>query len=558
MMYGHFTSATLIHAMRNNQPITMIETFIPEGEFIYSRTNLKGVIEEANEAFAAISGYTREEMIGQPHNMVRHPDMPEAAFADLWTDLKASRPWRGLVKNRRKDGGYYWVVANASPVREEGRTVGYQSVRARPTRQEVAAAEEAYQRIRKGDRSLRIQHGRVERVLPGVVEWFASLPTQMLIMGLLAVLPGVLELAAGWMDGRPLERVQTILSAIAVLYALFFLFWVTPRVSRDLRATADYLDSVLLTGDLKTRFDLPRRDIVGRIARLSDKFIASVQATIQGMADTAKQVDTANHQVQAGVQNVKQSATVQSDATSASAAAVEEMTVSIGEVAAHAASTETAALKAGEVAQSGEELSLRASQTILALAGTVKASAQQVESLGQRSEEISRIVAVIKEVADQTNLLALNAAIEAARAGEAGRGFSVVADEVRKLAERTGKATHEISCMIGSIQDETKQAVECMRSGANEVEESVRLVQEARQALCNINEQMQTTVRMVSEITYSSSEQRAAMTELAQNVERVALMTEQNVAVTKETGAMVDTLTATVSRMRKAVGQYLV
>lgn len=545
--------------MRNNQPVTMIETVIPEGEFIYSRTDLKGVIEEANEAFAVISGYTRAEMIGQPHNMVRHPDMPEAAFADLWTDLKSGRPWRGLVKNRRKDGGYYWVVANVSPVREEGRTVGYQSVRSRPTRQEIAAAEEAYGRIRKGDRSLRIRHGRVERVLPGVVDRFASLPTQMLIMGLLAVLSGGLELAAGWMtDGQSLEYVQTILSTVVVLYALFFLFWVMPKVSRDLQATADYLDSVLSTGDLKTRLNISRRDIVGRIARLADMFISSMQATIQGMADTAKQVDAANNQVQAGVQNVKQSATVQSDATSASAAAVEEMTVSIGEVAAHAASTEAAALKAGGVAQSGEELSLRASQTILALAGTVKASAQQVESLGQRSEEISRIVAVIKEVADQTNLLALNAAIEAARAGEAGRGFSVVADEVRKLAERTGKATHEISCMIGSIQNETKQAVECMRSGANEVEESVRLVQEARQALCGINEQMQTTVRMVSEITYSSSEQRAAMTELAQNVERVALMTEQNVAVTRETGAMVDTLTATVNRMRKAVGQYQV
>ena len=306
--------------MRNNQPVTMIETLIPEGEFIYSRTDLKGVIEEANEAFAAISGYTREEMIGQPHNMVRHPDMPEAAFADLWTDLKAGRPWRGLVKNRRKDGGYYWVVANASPVREEGRTVGYQSVRARPTRQEIAAAEEAYRRIRQGDHSLRIRHGRVERVLPRVVNWFASLPTQMSIMGLLAALLGVLELAAGWMDGRPLERVQTILSAIALLYALFFLFWVIPRVSRDLQATADYLESVLLSGTLKTRFDLSRRDIVGRIARLSDKFIASVQATIQGMADTAKQVDNANKQVQTGVQNVKQSATVQSNATSASQA----------------------------------------------------------------------------------------------------------------------------------------------------------------------------------------------------------------------------------------------
>ncbi|MBK8117007.1 MAG: methyl-accepting chemotaxis protein [Candidatus Accumulibacter sp.] len=544
--------------MRNNQPVTAVETVIPEGEFIYSRTNLQGTIEEANDAFANISAYTRAEMIGQPHNMVRHPDMPEAAFADLWADLKAGRPWRGLVKNRRKDGGYYWVVANASPVRENGQIVGYQSVRTRPTRPEIAAADAAYRRIKAGDQSLRVEHGRVVRVLPRVVDWFASLHTQMLLMGLLAVVPGMVGLLSSLLEGRLLNHVHDVLAVIAALYALYFLFWVTPRVSRDLQATADHLETVLSTGDLKTRLEINRRDIIGRLARLADNFIASVQATVQGMADTAKQVDDANNQVRAGVHNVNQSAVVQSDATSASAAAVEQVTVSIGEVAAHAASTEAAAHKAGDVAQAGEELSLRASNTILSLAGTVKASAQQVESLGQRSEEISRIVAVIKEVADQTNLLALNAAIEAARAGEAGRGFSVVADEVRKLAERTGKATQEISTMISSIQAETKQAVEGMRNGAHEVEESVRLVQEAREALRGINEQMRTTVSMVSEITHSSNEQQSAMTELAQNVERVASMTEQNVSVTRETEAMVDVLTATVSRMRKAVGQYRV
>ena len=145
--------------MRKNLPVTNIETSLPDNQFIYSRTDLKGVITEANEAFCNVSGYTREEMVGQPHNMVRHPDMPEAAFKDMWSDLKTGRPWRGIVKNRRKDGGFYWVVANVSPVRENGQIVGYQSVRSRPSREEIEAATAAYEKINRGSSSLVIIHG---------------------------------------------------------------------------------------------------------------------------------------------------------------------------------------------------------------------------------------------------------------------------------------------------------------------------------------------------------------------------------------------------------------
>lgn len=542
--------------MKNNQPVTNIETLLPEGEFIYSRTDLKGLIVEANEAFARVSAFEREEMIGQAHNMVRHPDMPPEAFADLWIDLKAGRPWRGLVKNRRKDGGFYWVVANVSPVRENGQVVGYQSVRSRPSRDEIAAAEEAYGRIRKGDRSLSVEHGQIVSRRPAWLDGLLSLQTQLTIIGLALCAESLLSLLERWFDS-----VRSIHSAIALFgmaYGIYFLLFFSPRLSGDLRKIAYWLESLLTSGDIRSRFDLRRRDLVGVIAGRTDRFVSSVQATIQGMADMASQVDKASTAVGHGIESVNDSAIKQSEATTSAAAAVEELTVSITEVAAHASDTHDAAEKAGATAQEGANLSAKATANILALAETVGASATQVETLGERSEEISRIVGVIKEIADQTNLLALNAAIEAARAGETGRGFAVVADEVRKLAERTATATEEIGGMIAAIQGDTQAAVTGMRAGVVQVRDGVQFVQEAERVLLNINEQMMSTGQKVSDISHASAEQRNAMTELAQNVEKVAGMTEQNVAVVGQTESLVGELNRVVDRMRKSVQQFSV
>ncbi len=214
------------------------------------------------------------------------------------------------------------------------------------------------------------------------------------------------------------------------------------------------------------------------------------------------------------------------------------------------------ATHAGEVSRQSTLVTQNASRTIESLAGTVRQSAVQVESLGQRSEEIGRVTSVIKEIADQTNLLALNAAIEAARAGEQGRGFAVVADEVRKLAERTTKATQEIAEMTQSIQHETQTAVEGMRSGAQQVADGVNLVNATQESLRQIKLEMDKTTEMVGDISHASNEQQAAMIELAQNVERVANMTEQNVVVVHQTGETVDYLNTVVTRMRKAVTQF--
>ena len=139
--------------MKNNQPVTDNEVVMKDGEFLVSTTDMKGCITSANEAFIEISGFTKAELIGKSHNIVRHPDMPPVAFQDLWDTIKADKPWSGAVKNRCKNGDYYWVNANVTPVRENGKTTGYMSLRTRPTREEISAADDLYSRINAGTAS---------------------------------------------------------------------------------------------------------------------------------------------------------------------------------------------------------------------------------------------------------------------------------------------------------------------------------------------------------------------------------------------------------------------
>ncbi|KXB29171.1 chemotaxis protein [Dechloromonas denitrificans] len=280
------------------------------------------------------------------------------------------------------------------------------------------------------------------------------------------------------------------------------------------------------------------------------KLLGRIQTDVQRLRQAAEQLASSSQQISA-------STGLQSDSASSMAASVEEMTVGVDHIAKNAQDAQDYSRESDEVAAQGGNIVQSVVSEIRGIADTVNESAAAVEALGQQSDQISAIVGTIKDIADQTNLLALNAAIEAARAGESGRGFAVVADEVRKLAERTAKSTQEISGMITSIQSGTATAVSSMKRGVERVANGVEQAQLAGTAIGQVQSQSRNVLNAVSEISVALREQATASTEIAQNVERIAQMAEENNAAAYgnaetagELRQLAETLSSEVARFR--------
>lgn len=145
-------------------PVTNNEYLLPDGVMQVTSTDMNGVITFCERNFIEASGYLEKELLGQPHNLVRHPDMPVEVFQDMWTQLKSGKAWTGVVKNRRKNGDYYWILANMTPLHEGGAVTGYMSVRSKPSREQITAAETDYRHLREGlAKGMRIESGKIVR-----------------------------------------------------------------------------------------------------------------------------------------------------------------------------------------------------------------------------------------------------------------------------------------------------------------------------------------------------------------------------------------------------------
>ena len=308
--------------------------------------------------------------------------------------------------------------------------------------------------------------------------------------------------------------------------------------------------------DFSLRVPAKYRDELGQMARALNRLLERLQSSIGMIASSAAKVSAASASMTESSEQVARASEEQSNSAGSMAASIQELTVSINHVGERAGETKHSTTDAGQMAENGRAVVEQTIGHINAIADAVAQASQRIRELGEQSDRITSMVAVIREVADQTNLLALNAAIEAARAGEQGRGFAVVADEVRKLAERTAKSTQDITQMVDAVRNGAKSAEEGMQIAVERVAAGVSRSGEVSESIRMISESSHHTVVMVNEISGAISEQGTASTSIAQQIERIAQMAEECSAAAKGSADSARQLDHLAAEMARVVGEY--
>ncbi|HXF93708.1 MAG TPA: methyl-accepting chemotaxis protein [Nitrospiraceae bacterium] len=351
-----------------------------------------------------------------------------------------------------------------------------------------------------------------------------------------------------------LVLVSVVLGVLVVVYVLLRIFVLAPlgnmtKISKDIAEGQ---------GDLTKRVPVEGRDEIAQLGGYFNAFIDKLQKMIAKVAHVTDKVASASAELSATAEEIAKGAETLSSRATQTATAVEEMNATVAEVAQNSSKAAGIAQETVKTAKDGRVIVGETISGMKQLSDAVANSATIISALGRSSDQIGQIVRVIEDIADQTNLLALNAAIEAARAGEQGRGFAVVADEVRKLAERTTKATKEISNMIREIQHNTKGAVDSMEEGTQKVAGGVDLVNRTGEALSRIAEMVTQSADMIRQIAVASEEQSVATQQIAGDIENVAKVSKESAVGANESAKASHDLSQLAAELQTIVSGFKV
>jgi methyl-accepting chemotaxis protein len=471
------------------------EVKFSDSDILLSTTDLDSYITYANQEFCNISGFTLAEMVNQPHNLVRHSDMPKLAFADLWQHLHNGRSWMGPVKNRCKDGSYYWVNAFVTPIKDaSGQTVEYQSVRTKLNDDVLARATEEYEKINKVSNSKALKQP------------FDSTLYLSWSLFLTLILSFVLLFTSGF------SAVSLLLLCSLVSINLGLFFWRMKYKALIQKAKSIYdnpLMAYLYSGS---------NDEIGFLHLALEMQQAKLKAVVGRVNDVTMGVNNNAQQCADSGLAVTELLTKQTDEVAQIVVATEQMTASINELSSSTSASTQAAEASKKSTEQGVTSVHQTIDSICELDKKLHIASEQVVDLIEGNKHIVAILNEINAIADQTNLLALNAAIEAARAGEHGRGFAVVAGEVRALAYRTQQSTEEIKTVLNHLTEASQQAQHAMSDGLALSAKSVELAHQSGESLEHIKAQSVKLSELNSIIAHAMTEQLTASQLIATNI----------------------------------------
>lgn len=524
--------------MRKNLPINSRETVVPHDQYLISKTDRQGKIHYINPIFEAISGFTRHELIGADHNIVRHPHMPPSVFKDMWQTLQSMKAWEGVVKNRRKDGGFYWVYARVIPIIENDVHTGYASVRVRATPEQIASAEAQYQRFAQAPSTdLKAHAGKSMSAriktgfgLIGALFFSSNYSAHFTRLALLSVL---MLMTTMWAVLNPEEilHISPTLTAGALGFLMLVILSYGASVAKRLLKSihsGTHIAQQIATGNLQLHIAYGKR--TPRESQQLYFYLDLMRRSLRGIAIDAQHGVEASmavaHTLQENNQQLYARTAEQFQALENTATSMEQLSHIVSDNADNAR-------LATELTQSSMIAAKKGGDDVHAVV-------QSMQDIHQSSRQIADITTLIEDIAFQTNILALNASVESARAGEAGRGFAVVAAEVRNLALRSSSAAGEIK--------------ELLQTAVNRISTGVGQAEQAGQTMQNIVTAVERVTHTIADIANSSTEQTQGLAQIQSAVQQLEHLSRLNSDLVEGLGATVTSLNAEAVELDNAIG----